>query len=145
MSGCLIILFRVQPRFNVGLYSRKPTGPPDSWLLVLRPDRRRLGTHGEKMPASQSEINQQRTSSAGEYADRTEVQAVQKHAAVKPLSRRSPLKDIRRFRSSEMAPRTVAHRRSSRCHTATVRANVNPLKGSGVRWLHFEVFSAIQV
>ena len=22
---------------------------------------------------------------------------------------------------------------------------VNPLKGSGVRWLHFEVFSAIQV
>ena len=27
----------------------------------------------------------------------------------------------------------------------TVLLSVNPLKGSGVRWLHFELFSAIQV
>ena len=25
------------------------------------------------------------------------------------------------------------------------RQEINPLKGSGIRWLHFEVFSAIQV
>ena len=28
---------------------------------------------------------------------------------------------------------------------ATDSVLVNPLKGSGVRWLHFEVFSAVQV
>jgi len=28
---------------------------------------------------------------------------------------------------------------------ATMDATVNPLKGSGVIWLHFEVFSAIKV